>query len=63
MVASERSVTGSYLAPYDEYEEMLNFAAEHGVAPQVELFDARDVNEAIKRLRDNSMRYRGVLVF
>ena len=61
MVPSERAVIGSYLGPYDDYEEMLAFAAANGVAPQVELFPVGEINTAIARVRDNEARYRVVL--
>ena len=61
MVPSERAVVGSYLGPYDDYEEMLAFAAANGVAPQVELFPVGEINSAIARVRDNEARYRVVL--
>jgi uncharacterized zinc-type alcohol dehydrogenase-like protein len=63
MVPSERALIGSYLGPYDDYEEMLAFASAHGIQPQVELFPAAQVNEAIAKLRNNTARYRIVLEF
>lgn len=63
VVPAERTVVGSYLGPYRDYDEMLDFAAKHGVKPQVELFPAADVNVAIAKLRRNEVRYRAVLVF
>ena len=62
-VQSERQLVGSYLCPYSMYEEMLNFSAQHDIRPRVELFPIADVNEAIRKVRENTMRYRGVLVF
>jgi D-arabinose 1-dehydrogenase-like Zn-dependent alcohol dehydrogenase len=42
---------------------MLAFASAHGIQPQVELFPAAQVNEAIAKLRNNTARYRIVLEF
>ena len=63
MVPSEKALIGSYLGPYDDYAEMLQFAATHGIKPQVELFPAAEVNAALAKVRDNTARYRIVLVF
>ena len=63
MVPSEKALMGSYLGPYDDYEEMLAFAAAHGVTPQVELYPAAEVNAAITKVRMNTARYRVVLQF
>jgi D-arabinose 1-dehydrogenase-like Zn-dependent alcohol dehydrogenase len=41
--------------------EMLAFAAEHGIAAQVETVPMASVNEAIQRVRENRVRYRMVL--
>ena len=49
MVPTERALCGSYLGPYDDYEEMLEFAQQHGIKPQVELMPASEVNAAIAR--------------
>lgn len=42
--------------------EMLAFAHEHSITPQVELMPMSQVNGAIQRLRENRARYRIVLV-
>lgn len=63
MVAQERALVGSYLGPYDDYEEMLAFAAEHGCKPQIELFPASQINEAVARVADGKARYRVVIDF
>ena len=40
---------------------MLDFAARHRIAPQVEHFPAAKVNDALDRLRSGKARYRVVL--
>jgi uncharacterized zinc-type alcohol dehydrogenase-like protein len=44
-----------------EIQQMLEFSARHGIHPQVEVFPMRDVNTALERLRENTVRYRAVL--
>lgn len=60
---SVSSLAAQYLGPYADYEEMLEFASEHGVKPQVEIMPATEVNAAIAKVRNNSARYRVVLDF
>eukprot|EP00927_Polykrikos_kofoidii_P073663 TRINITY_DN69681_c0_g1_i1.p1 TRINITY_DN69681_c0_g1~~TRINITY_DN69681_c0_g1_i1.p1 ORF type:complete len:469 (+),score=75.66 TRINITY_DN69681_c0_g1_i1:35-1441(+) len=62
VVQQERVVCGSKLGPYADYAEMLAFACDHSVKPMVELFPIGRVNEAIDRVRQNTARYRCVLV-
>ncbi|TVY42578.1 putative formaldehyde dehydrogenase [Lachnellula occidentalis] len=58
------SVIGSGLAPTASTQAMLAFAAKNGVKPQIEKFPMTQVGvtEAMQKLRDGKMRYRGVLV-
>ena len=61
VVPSERMIAGSYLGPYRDYDDMLLFAAQNGVQPQVEVVDVAEINEAITKVRNNEARYRMVL--
>jgi uncharacterized zinc-type alcohol dehydrogenase-like protein len=58
----QKSVTGSAVGSNKEIREMLQFSARHKITPKIELFLLRDVNQALKRLRKNDLRYRAVLV-
>ncbi|MES2121572.1 MAG: NAD(P)-dependent alcohol dehydrogenase [Chlamydiota bacterium] len=60
--SSHRSITGSSLANRFQINEMLHFAAEHQIAPQIELMPMSQINEGLERLRQNKARYRIVLV-
>jgi uncharacterized zinc-type alcohol dehydrogenase-like protein len=40
---------------------MLDFAAFHGIAPDVEEFPFSRINDAVERLRSGAARYRVVL--
>lgn len=62
LVVHELSVTGSFLGNRATVPEMLSFAQAHGVAPKVEQMAMANVNDAIRRLKDNLVRYRLVLV-
>lgn len=60
-LSNERSVAGSSVASRATIDEMLLFAAEHAITPQIELMAFSQINEAIERVRSNKARYRIVL--
>ncbi len=61
LVARQLSITGSFLGNRTTMREMLGFAQDHGIAPEVELMPMSQVNEAIQRVKENKARYRIVL--
>jgi len=61
-VVHQLSISGSFLGSRADMREMLAFAQEHGITPQVELMPMSQVNEAMLRVRENKARYRVVLV-
>jgi D-arabinose 1-dehydrogenase-like Zn-dependent alcohol dehydrogenase len=60
-VPSEKSIVGSYLGPYADYQEMLQFSADNAIAPMVEVVPFAEVNAAVEKVKDGSARYRMVL--
>lgn len=62
LVAHERSITGSLLGNPTMMRAMLSYAQQHGITPTVELMPMSQVNEAIRRVKENEARYRIVLV-
>ena len=61
LVAHQLSITGSFLGNRATMREMLGFAQDQGIAPEVELMPMSQVNEAIQRVKENKARYRIVL--
>ena len=61
IVSHELSITGSFLGNRQTMKEMLVFAQEHGIKPKIELMPMSQVNEALKKVRENKARYRVVL--
>jgi uncharacterized zinc-type alcohol dehydrogenase-like protein len=61
LVARQLSITGSFLGNRATMREMLSFAQEHGIMPKVELMPMTEVNEAIRKVKENKARYRIVL--
>ncbi|KAH8646720.1 NADP-dependent alcohol dehydrogenase [Xylariales sp. PMI_506] len=58
------SIVGSGVASACTHRAMLTFAAKHRVKPKIEKFPMTQdgITEALQRLKDGSVRYRGVLV-
>lgn len=58
------TVQGSVVASRHVHKKMLEFAALHKIAPIVERFPmtAKGIEEAMGKLENGSMRYRGVLI-
>lgn len=49
------------MASISETQEMLDFAAEHGMTADVEVIGAGEVNTAMERLAKGDIRYRFVI--
>jgi uncharacterized zinc-type alcohol dehydrogenase-like protein len=61
LFSNRRSFAGSSIGGIRETQEMLDFCAEHGIAPEVELIDAAQINEAYERVLASDVRYRCVI--
>lgn len=61
LIMSQKSVSGSPTGGPSAISAMLDFAARHGIAPQVEHFPLSKVNDAIEHLAAGKARYRVVL--
>ncbi len=62
LVVHQMSITGSLLGSRMVMREMLAFAQERGIKPQIEFMPMSQVNEAIRRVKEGRARYRIVLV-
>lgn len=61
LVRMRRSVTGSLIGGIAETQEMLNFCAEHGVRPEIEVIEPDYINTAYERVLASDVRYRFVI--
>jgi uncharacterized zinc-type alcohol dehydrogenase-like protein len=61
MLAQRRRLAGSMIGPVGQLQEMLDFAAEHNIVSDIEIIDAKDVNEAWERVVASDVRYRFVI--
>ncbi|PZO53429.1 MAG: hydroxyacid dehydrogenase [Alphaproteobacteria bacterium] len=61
MLMGRRSVAGSPIGGIRETQEMLDFCAEKGVAPEIEMTTPDSINAAYERLTKGDIRYRFVI--
>jgi alcohol dehydrogenase (NADP+) len=61
LISGRRSMAGSPIGGLPETQEMLDFCAEHGVVPEIELIAAGEVGAAYDRVERSDVRYRFVI--
>ena len=61
LFGNRRSFAGSSIGSISETQEMLDFCAEHGIAPETELIPASKINDAYERVLASDVRYRFVI--
>ncbi|MBD8043876.1 NAD(P)-dependent alcohol dehydrogenase [Arthrobacter sp. Sa2BUA2] len=61
LMRNRRSFAASGIGSIGETQEMLDFCAEHGIAPEIELIDASEINTAYERVLKSDVRYRFVI--
>ncbi|WP_391559213.1 NAD(P)-dependent alcohol dehydrogenase [Robertmurraya sp.] len=61
LIMKRRSLAGSLIGGIQETQEMLDFAAQHGIAPKIEVIRADQVDEAYDRVLRSDVRYRFVI--
>lgn len=61
LIMGRRNLAGSLVGGIQETQEMLDFSAEHGIAPMIEVIRADQVDEAYERVLRSDVRYRFVI--
>jgi uncharacterized zinc-type alcohol dehydrogenase-like protein len=61
LVVGERKIVGSVIGSPAAIKRMLRFCSKHKIEPQVEVLPLAEVNQAMRRLEQNDVRYRFVL--
>ncbi|MFP3421458.1 NAD(P)-dependent alcohol dehydrogenase [Bacillus sp. SIMBA_154] len=61
LITGRRSMAGSLVGGIQETQEMLDFAAAHNIAPQIEVINTNQVDEAYERVLKSDVRYRFVI--
>lgn len=56
-----RSISGSLIGSLAETQEVLDFCAEHRIAPEVEIINIQDINDAMKKMSEGEVRFRYVI--
>ena len=61
LTGGNKVLAGSQIGGIAETQEMLDFCAEHDVAPQVEVIAGEQINEAYEKVVNSQVRYRYVI--
>src|SRR5690606_19299633 len=61
LIMKRRSLAGSMIGGIPETQEMLDFCAEHGIVADIEMINARDINDAYGRMEKGDVKYRFVI--
>jgi uncharacterized zinc-type alcohol dehydrogenase-like protein len=61
LLLPRRNFAGSAIGGIAETQEMLDFCAEHGIAPDIEIIPIQKINDAWARLLKQDVRYRFVI--
>ncbi|XP_066343827.1 probable cinnamyl alcohol dehydrogenase 5 [Miscanthus floridulus] len=61
LVAGGKTLAGSCMGSIRDTQEMMDFAAKHGLTADIELIGTEEVNEAMERLAKGEVRYRFVI--
>jgi alcohol dehydrogenase (NADP+) len=56
-----KRVAGSLIGSIAETQEVLEFCAEHGIGPDVEIIDIKDLNDAYRKVEKGEVRFRYVI--
>jgi uncharacterized zinc-type alcohol dehydrogenase-like protein len=61
VAAHRNSIAGSLIGSLAETQEILDFCALHGIAPDIELIDIAEVDKAYKKVEEGEVHYRYVI--
>lgn len=61
LIMEMRTIAGSIVGGTQETQEMIEFCAENGIHPEIEIIPIQYVNEALERLENRDVKYRFVI--
>ncbi|MFZ9394951.1 MAG: NAD(P)-dependent alcohol dehydrogenase [Erythrobacter sp.] len=61
VLLGRKVLTGSGIGGLEETQEMLDFCAEHGIVPEIEVIPMQEVNHAYERMEASDVKYRFVI--
>ncbi|WP_425505315.1 NAD(P)-dependent alcohol dehydrogenase [Sphingomonas piscis] len=56
-----RNVSGSLIGSIKETQEVLDFCAQHGIAPEIEIIPIQQINDAMKKVESGEVHFRYVI--
>ena len=56
-----RTLAGSIIGGIEETKEVLEFCAEHDVAPEIQKIEIAEINEAFEKMNAGDVRFRYVI--
>ena len=60
-IMGRKSVAGSLIGSIAETQEVLDFCAEHGIAPDIQVIPIQEINHAYKKVEGGEVRFRYVI--
>ena len=61
LIFKRRAIAGSLIGGIPETQEMLDFCAEKGIVSDIEMIQAREIDEAYDRMQRGDVKYRFVI--
>jgi alcohol dehydrogenase (NADP+) len=61
VIMHRKHLAGSLIGSVAETQEVLDFCAEHGIAPDVQLIPIQEINDAYKKVKSGDVRFRYVI--
>jgi uncharacterized zinc-type alcohol dehydrogenase-like protein len=61
MASHRNTVGGSLIGSIAETQEVLDFCAEHGIGPDIQILDIKNINDAYSKVEDGEVRFRYVI--
>jgi uncharacterized zinc-type alcohol dehydrogenase-like protein len=61
VVFKRKSIAGSLIGNLEDTQEVLDFCAEKGIGPDIEIIRMQEINVAMKRVEDGEVRFRYVI--
>lgn len=61
LTSKRKKITGSFIGGIEDTQQMLDYCAEKGISPEVEVIPQNYINNAFKRIINNDVHYRFVI--
>jgi uncharacterized zinc-type alcohol dehydrogenase-like protein len=61
LIMHRRRLAGSLIGSIKETQDVLDFCAQHNIAPSVQVIPIQEINDAFKRVKEEDVRFRYVI--